>query len=92
MSGNVLEWTHSLKKTYPYNVKDGREDEKSSNARVLRGGSFYGNGGARAVRAASATSLLTSTTTSVFVWWWRLLFSPERFWVSVFCLALYSPP
>jgi formylglycine-generating enzyme required for sulfatase activity len=41
MSGNVWEWTHSLMKAYPYNVKDGREDEKTSNARVLRGGSFF---------------------------------------------------
>ena len=41
MSGNVWEWTHSLKKVYPYKVNDGREDEKASDARVLRGGSFY---------------------------------------------------
>ncbi len=40
MSGNVWEWTHSLKKKYPYNVKDGREDEKVSDIHVLRGGSF----------------------------------------------------
>ncbi len=40
MSGNVWEWTHSLKKVYPYKVNDGREDEKASDARVLRGGSF----------------------------------------------------
>jgi len=40
MSGNVWEWTHSLKKAYPYKVNDGREDEKASDARVLRGGSF----------------------------------------------------
>ena len=44
MSGNVWEWTHSLKKEYPYNVNDGREDEKSSAARVLRGGSFNYDG------------------------------------------------
>ncbi len=40
MSGNIWEWTHSLMKAYPYNGKDGREDEKASDARVLRGGSF----------------------------------------------------
>ncbi len=40
MIGNVWEWTHSLFKPYPYNANDGREDEKDSRARVLRGGSF----------------------------------------------------
>jgi len=40
MSGNVLEWTHSENKIYPYNVKDGREDEQLTIQRVLRGGSF----------------------------------------------------
>ncbi len=44
MSGNVWEWTHSLKKVYPYKVNDGREDEKASDARVLRGGSFDDDG------------------------------------------------
>ena len=37
MIGNVWEWTHSLKKSYPYNADDGREDEKSLDVRVLRG-------------------------------------------------------
>ena len=40
MIGNVWEWTHSLHKPYPYKAKDGREDEKASDSRVLRGGSF----------------------------------------------------
>ncbi len=41
MAGNVWEWTHSLFVKYPYNdATDAREDEKSKNSRVLRGGSF----------------------------------------------------
>lgn len=40
MVGNVFEWTHSLFAKYPYEAKDGREVEKSSKSRVLRGGSF----------------------------------------------------
>jgi formylglycine-generating enzyme required for sulfatase activity len=42
MSGNVLEWTSSLFREYPYDANDGRElvtDDGS--ARVVRGGSFY---------------------------------------------------
>ena len=43
MLGNVWEWTHSLFKLYPYNASDGREDEKSSDVRVRRGGPFNSN-------------------------------------------------
>jgi formylglycine-generating enzyme required for sulfatase activity/tRNA A37 threonylcarbamoyladenosine biosynthesis protein TsaE len=39
MVGNVWEWMHSLHKPYPYQVNDGREAEKGTDARVLRGGS-----------------------------------------------------
>lgn len=45
MAGNVWEWTHSLMKKYPYKVDDGREDERASGTRVLRGGSFNNNWG-----------------------------------------------
>lgn len=41
MMGNILEWTHSRMKEYPYKVNDGREDESAFGSRVLRGGSFY---------------------------------------------------
>lgn len=40
MVGNVWEYTHSLWKGYPYKAEDGREDEKASGNRVVRGGSF----------------------------------------------------
>jgi formylglycine-generating enzyme required for sulfatase activity len=51
MSGNVWEWTRSLwgkdyKLEYPYDTNDGREnlDAERNVARVLRGGSFSGEG------------------------------------------------
>jgi formylglycine-generating enzyme required for sulfatase activity len=51
MSGNVWAWTHSLFKPYPYEASDGREDEKASGRRVLRGGSV--NAYVRYVRCAA---------------------------------------
>lgn len=45
MAGNVREWTSSLHEDYPYQADDGREDMSSGDPRVVRGGSFDGDGG-----------------------------------------------
>jgi iron(II)-dependent oxidoreductase len=43
MAGNVWEWTCSLRREYPYNPHDGREnlDAPDNESRVLRGGAFW---------------------------------------------------
>jgi len=45
MAGNVLEWTSSLFKLYPYNSEDGRESPDATGKRVARGGSWHTFGG-----------------------------------------------
>ena len=40
MHGNVAEWTRSTYRTYPYVADDGRNDEHSTDRRVVRGGSW----------------------------------------------------
>jgi formylglycine-generating enzyme required for sulfatase activity len=57
MAGNVWEWTHTLFENYPYEVTDGREDEKAYGYRVLRGGSFDTSD--RYIRCAYHTKNLT---------------------------------
>jgi iron(II)-dependent oxidoreductase len=38
MAGNVWQWTSSLYRAYPWRADDGREDARSPEARVTRGG------------------------------------------------------
>jgi formylglycine-generating enzyme required for sulfatase activity len=45
MAGNVWEWTLSIDDDYPYDPKDGREDQEAMVPRVLRGGAFDFSGG-----------------------------------------------
>lgn len=41
MHGNVAEWTRTTYKPYPYHETDGRNNVDSSEAKVVRGGSFF---------------------------------------------------
>jgi formylglycine-generating enzyme required for sulfatase activity len=43
LHGNAAEWTRSAYAPYPYRDDDGRNDVKSGNRKVVRGGSFFDN-------------------------------------------------
>jgi iron(II)-dependent oxidoreductase len=44
LAGNVNEWTRSNYAGYPYEPEDGREDLKSRDIKVIRGGGYYDDG------------------------------------------------
>ena len=41
MAGNVVEWTSSILKPYPYTVNDGHESQSPQVSHIVRGGSWY---------------------------------------------------
>jgi formylglycine-generating enzyme required for sulfatase activity len=43
MSGNVLEWTGTSYRNYPYQVTDGRENLATKEDRIARGGAWISN-------------------------------------------------
>jgi serine/threonine-protein kinase len=45
MAGNVLEWTGSQYKPYPYVITDDRDEPEGARMRTLRGGAFSHDGG-----------------------------------------------
>ncbi len=72
MAGNVWEWTSSLFKPYPYTESDGREDQKSTGNRSLRGGSWYLTAG-----VARAAFRSYDRWGDLGVWGFRLAFAPS---------------
>jgi formylglycine-generating enzyme required for sulfatase activity len=76
MSGNVWEWTRSLRGSYPYLSGDGRENLETSERglRVLRGGAFFND--SRFVRCAARVWYVPDLRYDYFGF--RVVLSPFR--------------
>ena len=73
MHGNAAEWTRSAYRPYPYNENDGRNDPKSPDLKVVRGGSWYD----RPVHARSAARLPYRPWQAVYNVGFRVVLLPE---------------
>ncbi|MBK9092614.1 MAG: formylglycine-generating enzyme family protein [Anaerolineae bacterium] len=69
LAGNVWEWVSSQYGSYPYRSDDGREDQNSTDVRILRGGSW--NNQAMYVRSACRDGHVPATALFTMVFGWR---------------------
>lgn len=75
MAGNVLEWTSSLFRPYPFNANDGRENYDTVGHRVLRGGA-YNSSGVYWTRSANRFTAVNTANEGEFYFGFRVCASP----------------